>query len=143
MFSLTSANAIFMLSIPPLYPTPIQIQGFAADNVFGTSPVPSAEISMGVDGKMSAGFVFAPIPMQVNLQADSASNQVFDDWYDAQQTILDGYYAAALMSLPAIGKKWAMTRGVLGEFPRFPPVGRILQPRQFTITWERVSPAPI
>lgn len=142
-FSLTAANAVFMLSVVPLFPVPQRIQGFAADDVFSTNPVQSAEIVMGVDGIMSAGFVFAPTPMQITLQADSQSNQIFDDWYDAQQVSTDGYYASGVMMLPSIGKKWDLVRGALGEFPRFPPVGRILRPRQFTITWQRMTPSPI
>jgi len=141
--SITAANAIYMLSIIPVFPIPVQLQGFSADDVFGTDPQTVAETSMGVDGKLSAGFVFNAVNQNVTLQADSASNDVFDAWQTAQQVIKDTYRAQAVITLTAIGRKWTLTNGVLTTYPPLPDAKKVLQPRRFGITWEAVFPSPV
>lgn len=143
MGSITSANAVYMLAIPPLFAVPIQLQQFAADNIFSTDPVQVAEIQMGVDGVMSAGFVFNPKVQNISLMGDSPSNQIFDTWQTSQELIKDTYRANGIVLLPAINKKWTMTNGVLTTFPPIPDAARVIQARRFTITWEKVQPAAI
>lgn len=141
MASITAANATFLLTIPSVFPVPQQLQGFAADDIFSTDPLESAEILMGVDGKLSAGFVFVPPKQGIFLQADSPSNAIFDAWYAAQQTVKDIFFADGLVQLTSIGTKWALIRGVLSTYPPIPDAGKTLKPRRFGITWESVSPA--
>ena len=143
MGSITSANAIYMLAIPPLFAVPIQLQGFSADNIFVTDPVTIAETSMGLDGILSAGFVFNAKTQSISLQADSASNNMFDTWVAAQELIKDTFRANGVVLLTAINKKWTMTNGILTTYPPIPDAARTLQPRRFTITWEKVQPAAV
>lgn len=142
MVSITSANAVYMLSIPPLYLVPQQLQGFAADDVFGTDPLANAETLMGVDGRLSGGFVFSPTMQNITLQADSRSNDIFQNWREAQIAALETLIANAVILLPSLGRKWTMTRGFLTQFPPLPDTKRVLQPRRYQITWESFSPAP-
>lgn len=139
--SITSANATILLAIDGVFPIPQQIQEFAADDIFDADPLEAAEVSMGVDGRLSAGFVFVPVKWNITLQGNSQSNNVFDDWYNAQQVIKDTYRASGIVILPAIGRKWVMNNGVLTTYPTMPSAKRTLQPRKFGITWESVSPA--
>jgi hypothetical protein len=141
--SITAANAIFQLDIPDLFAAPQQLQGFAADDIFGTDDQETVQTSMGVDGLLSAGFVFVETRQRITLQADSASNDVFDQWNGAQQAALDAFPASAVVILPALRKKWQMTRGFLTSYKPIPDAGKILRPRTFTITWQRNGLAPI
>lgn len=143
MGSITSANAVYMLAIPPLFAVPLQLQGFSADNIFTTDPVTIAETSMGLDGIMSAGFVFNSKTQSISLQADSLSNVLFDNWVAAQELIKDTYRANGVVLLTSINRKWTMTNGVLTTYPVMPDAARTLQPRRFTITWEKVQPAAV
>lgn len=143
MASITSATAIVMLSIPPLFPIPQQLQGFGADDVYDTDPLESAEVSMGVDGRLSAGFVFVPVRQNYTLQADSPSIFVFDAWWAAQQQARDIYYATGIVVLSSVGKKWAMTRGVLSSYKPLPDAKKKLDPQKFAITWESTFPAVV
>ena len=93
MASITSANAVLMMSVNSIYSTPVQIQGFSADDVFDVEPLQSAEVLMGVDGIQSGGFVYVSVKQSIALQADSASNVVFDTWWAQQQARGDIYYA--------------------------------------------------
>lgn len=141
--SITAANATFLLAIAGVFPTPQQLQGFAADDIFSTDPLEAQQVLMGVDGKMSAGFVFVEVKQSVTLQADSASNFIFDAWYQAQQVARDTFFATGIVILPGIGQKWAMANGVLSSYPPMPDGGKILKPRKFGLTWESINPALI
>lgn len=136
--SITSANAIYMLSIASLYGAPQQLQGFAADDIFDTGSINPAEVIMGVDGKLSAGFVPVAIPQNIMLMANSASIDLFDNWYQAQYIARDIYFAQATIVLPSIGKQYTMTNGVLQGYAPIPDAKKVLQARRFSIVWESV-----
>lgn len=141
MSSITGANAVIMLSIPLLFPVPVQLQGFAADDVFTTNAIQNAETLMGVDGRMSAGFVFVSVEQQYSLQADSESLFFFEQWYAAQQVARELFRANGVVLLTAVGKKWTMTNGVLSSHKPIPDTKKLLQPQQNSITWESVLPS--
>ena len=141
MASLTGANAVYMLSIPNLFAVPQQLQGFAADDVFDTDAIESTEILMGVDGIMSAGFVFVPVRQNIALQADSPSTFIFDTWWAAQQQAQDVFFAAGTVLLTAVGKKWTLTKGALTGYKPIPDTKKLLQPQRFGITWQQIFPA--
>lgn len=139
--SLTGANAVITLSVPNLFVVPQQLQQFDVDNVFSGDALESAETVMGVDGFMSAGFVFVKVTQQFHLMADSPSIRFFDDLWSAQQQIRDIYRINGTVLLTTLGKKWVMTRGVLSNYKPIPDIKKLLQGQNFTITWERLIPS--
>lgn len=143
MGDITGANAVFMISITDLYPAPVQLQGFAADDVFDTDPLESAEVLMGVDGFLSAGFVFVPVKQNITLQADSASNLIFDAWWTANQTSQSVFFANGFIQLQNISTQWAMVNGVLTTYPPTPAVKKLLQPRRYAVTWQGITPSVV
>ena len=143
MASISSANAILQILVDTVFPVPIQLQGFSADDIFTTNPLESAETLMGVDGILSGGFVFVPVKWEVSFQADSVSNSVFDQWYQSEQAVKDVFQAQGALWLPSIGTKWALNNGFLTTFHAIPDARKVLQPRRNAITWESVSPAII
>jgi hypothetical protein len=143
MGTITGANAIVMLTIPGVFPQPQQLQGFAADDVFDTDAIESAETVMGVDGRLSAGFVYVPVNQTYALQADSESTFVFDNWWAANQVAQDVFRANGVVLLKAVGKKWTLTNGALTSYKPIPDTKKLLQPQRYRITWERIFPAPV
>jgi len=140
--TLTGANAIIMLTVPGLFDVPQRLQGFAADDVYDVDNIDSTETLMGVDGKLSGGFVFVPIKQNITLQADSDSAAFFESWYGAQQKVKDTYIANGRTTLNAVQRSYVMTRGFLSTNSPVPSVGKLLKPRKFTITWESVVSTP-
>ena len=143
MTDITSANAVFMLTIPSVLPIPQQIQGFAADDIFDFDDVDATDIVMGVDGILSGGMIFAPKPQNISLQADSASIALFDAWYNAQQAATAVFPAQGLVTLTSVGKSFALITGFLSRYKPVPDAKKILQPQKFRITWQSVLPVPI
>jgi hypothetical protein len=140
--SITSANALLFLSVTNLFTTPQQIQQFSADDIYDMPSIRSSEVSMGIDGTLSGGFVFVAIPQTLMLQANSPSNSFFEQWWLAQQVAEDVYIAGGSITLNSLGEKWTMTRGFLTGYTPAPRAGRILQPRRYEISWNKVVPAP-
>lgn len=140
--SITSANALLFLSISNLYNTPQQIQQFSADDIYDMPSIRSSEVSMGIDGVLSGGFVFVGINQTIMLQANSPSNAIFESWWTSQQVAEDVYIANGSITLNSLGEKWQMTRGFLTGYTPAPRAAKILQPRRYEITWNQVLPAP-
>jgi hypothetical protein len=138
---ITAADAVLTLSVPPLFTAPQQLKGFAADDVYNIPQIRSVETQMGVDGVLSAGFVYVPIPQEVVLQADSASNNFFDTWWTQMEATKTTYGASGIIILPGIGTKFAMLNGFLTGYTPAPAAKRVLQPRRFEVTWQTIQPA--
>lgn len=136
--TITAANSSFAISIPNLYPAPQNIQGYAADDAFSEDALDQAEIVMGVDGHMSAGFVFNPVKQTVSIMPDSPSMAIFENWQAAQRTAREVFPCNATITLPAIRRKYTLQNGVMTTGKPIPDVKKTLQPTQFSITWERV-----
>lgn len=142
MSSITGASATILLAVGTIFPVPVQLQGFAVDDVYTVDDIEPNETLMGVDGELSGGRVNVPIPWTVALQADSASNLFFDQWNAQEQATQQSYIATGIVNLFALGTKWVMTRGFLTRFKPMPDAKKLLQPRHYRITWQNVSPAP-
>ncbi|HVG90242.1 MAG TPA: hypothetical protein VNB54_02020, partial [Alphaproteobacteria bacterium] len=60
-----------------------------------------------------------------------------------QNTLREIVYGNGSISLPATGKKYTMTKGVLTTLKAAPTVAKTLQPIEYMITWESVSVSPL
>lgn len=143
MATITAANAVLMLAVTGLFPVPQQIQGFAAEDIYDTEDLETAETLMGVDGKLSAGFIYAAVKQKITLQADSASNDFFEALYRAEAAAREKYRIQGSIALRSTNKLYTMTQGVMSGYKPLPDGKKVLQPRPFTITWERVSPGAL
>lgn len=142
MADLTVANAIIVLVVPGVFNTPQQLQGFAADDIFNSPAIEAGEGSMGVDGVYSAGFVFKEISQDYNLQADSPSNLVFDEWYAFEQANRIKIPINGLTILTGLDTKWVMSRGFLMSYTPIVSGGKIAKPRKHEVRWNLVAPQP-
>ena len=143
MADITSANTVFIISVPLVLPIPQQLQGFAADDIFDVDDVDAMETMMGVDGHLSGGMIFAPKGMTVALQADSASIAFFDAWYAASQAATTAYAAQATVTFPSLGTSFGLLRGFLKRYKPMPDAKKVLQPRKFKIEWQSILSVPV
>ncbi len=141
--TITAANSQFALAIAGLYPAPQNLQGYAADDAFSTADVSNAQTVRGIDGKMSAGFVFADLQQTITIMPDSPSLSVFNNWMVAQLAAREVLIASATIILPSIGFKYVLTKGVLTQGKPIPDVKKVLQAVGFQITWESIVGAQI
>lgn len=137
--TITSANSVFTIVIPGLFPAPVQLRGYASDKAFTTEAIDLAEVQMGVDGRMTAGFTPNPTKQTVTLQADSPSKDIFTALIQAMKTAREVFYISGSISLPSTGESFTLTRGVLTNAKQIPDAQKVLQPVDYVITWESVN----
>jgi hypothetical protein len=140
--TITSANSVLMLAAAGLFATPQKIQGYAADAAFAFDEVENAETTMGIDGKLSAGWVAVEIPQKITLQADSVSMFFFDQVNDYEQTNREKLWLSGSLYIPSVGRKWSLVNGILKRYTPAPEAGKTLKPRTFGIVWESAPGAP-
>ena len=143
MSTITATNSILLISVGGVFPVPQQILGFASDDAFTFDAVDPAEIVMGVDGHMSAGYVPVPKIQSITIMPDSPSLSFFETWLAAMDRASEIFFANGSITLSAIGRKYTMTRGVLTSIQPAPGVKKTLQPMPYKLTWESVLPSPV
>lgn len=140
--TLTSANAKLLIAVDTIFPIPIQIAGFSTDDMTDMDAITPKETVMGIDGRLSAGFVPVPVTQNIVLQADSSSIDFFENWFTYEQQARETYFASGSLLIPGVQKGYAMTRGVLTGYAPIPALRKTAQPRRFSIVWQTVTPAP-
>lgn len=140
--TITAANAILLISVAKLFPVPQRIQGFSADDMASVDATDNAETSMGVDGRLSAGWVPVPVRQTIVLQADSLSNDLFEQWAEYERNAREKLIATGTQMVLATNRQYAMSRGFLRSIPLVPSLGKTLKPRSYVLEWESVTPAP-
>lgn len=140
--TLTTANSSFTLQVVGLYPVPQIIEGYSTDESFMAEDVTTGEAQMGVDGKLSAGFIPYSTTLKFVLQADSPSMPIMDNILAAQVAAREMYVCNSTIVLQGNGDKYALTKGFLLKASPMAGSKKILQPRSFEITFENCSKAP-
>jgi len=138
--SITSADSIFALTVTNLFPSAQTLEGYAADAMFALGDTEMAQSVRGADGKLSAGFVFGEYLQTITIMPDSPSRQIFETWQLTSLTAKAVFRCNATIILPAIGKKFTLTNGVLQRAKTMPDANRVLQAMPFQINWENVVP---
>jgi len=139
--TITSANSVFTITCAAFLPAPHQLKGYATDKAFITENLVLAETMMGVDGRLSVGYVPNPVVQTVSLQADSDSKSVISAIAQYIKTRRETLWIEGRIDLPSINESFVLRRGTITEFKQLPDAQKILQPVEFKITWESIDPA--
>lgn len=141
--TITSADATFVISSSDFALAAVILEGYAADAAFAMDNVATAETSLGVDGKLSAGWVPRSYPQTITLQPDSPSRPIFNAIVGAQDAARTVFRLNGVITLPGNQYSHAMNRGVLKNITPMANAQRILQPMTFQIEWESVTTIPL
>lgn len=137
--TITSANSVFTIVVAGLFPAPVQLRGYASDKAFTTEAIDLAEVQIGVDGRMTAGYTPNVVKQTISLQADSPSKDIFTAMIQAMKTAREVFYISGSIALPSTGESFTLTRGILTNAKQIPDAQKVLQPVDYVITWESVN----
>lgn len=137
--TITSADSIFSLTVTNLYPTAQTLEGYAADAMFALGDTELAQSVRGADGKLSAGFVFGEYLQTITIMPDSDSREIFETWVQMSRSAVAVFRCNATIIMPAIGRKFTLTNGVLQRVKSMPDAQRVLQAMTYQINWENVT----
>jgi hypothetical protein len=139
--TLTTANSTLALTTEALFPAAQRLQGYAADDAFDFDAVENGEYSMGIDGKLSAGFVYNEIPFTITLQADSASLTLFEQIWQYEYTNRTKLQQNLTVTVPAVSKRYNLVNGFMKSY-KAPAGKKILQPGVVVFVFNQLQPSP-
>lgn len=133
--NITAANAIYFITAPPLYPTPQQLQGWGVAEAFDTEQAETAEVQIGVDAFVAAGWLPRVTRQTLTFLAAAPSIDIFEQLVMAQDQLQQNFSLAGQITIIATGRKYNLPDGTLTRFPALPNARRVLDPRRFEIIW--------
>ena len=134
--TITATNAVFTLTVPGIYDSPVKIEGFSTDAAVNAEQTNPAVAEMGVDGHLSFGWVPVPTVVTITLAADSPSLEIFENWDAYQKAAREVYACAAQFTVPGLGKTYTGARGVMTAMQPVPNANKTMQSAAFSITFE-------
>lgn len=139
--TLTVANSSLSMTVEALFPQAQRIQGYSADDAYDFDNVENGEYSMGIDGKLSAGFVFNEVPFTLTLQADSPSLTLFEQIYLYEVNNRTKLQLDITLTLPGIARRYDLSTGYMRRF-KAPSGKKILQPAVIEGVFSRLAVSP-
>lgn len=137
--NITSANAVMVMKVEKLYPQGVRLEQFSTDAMVTQSDETFAETRMGVDGQMVAGYVDQVKTLTVTLEPSSPSIEAMDSLIRAMRTNRSVYEVTMVISVPAVGKVYTYSNGVLKTGKLLADIQQTLAPLQYTFDFESVK----
>lgn len=138
---ITSANSTFVISASSLAIASVALEGYSVDTAWDLEDSEVAVTQIGVDGKMSAGYVPRLYPVTFTFAPDSASISVFETIVTTQDVLKSPVEVNGVLQIPSINKSYTFMRGVVTRGKMLPGGGRVLGQQAFTITFNSCKPA--
>ncbi|MEE8658522.1 Structural protein [Acetobacteraceae bacterium EV16G] len=140
---ITSADAIFTLTIQPLFSAPITLENWGTDRAWEVSSYAATDSRMSIDGYLNKGFQHRPVEMSLTLEANSPSNAVFEAIEEYQKAMTTVVILGGELRLPGLHRKYTFDDGhVIGMTP-LPGGASMLEARTYNLRWRRIIPAGI
>ena len=139
MNNITSANATAYMTVKDLYPSGFALNNFSTDQAVDQSEDTIAETRMGVDGYMAAGYVPSIKAVTIQFEAGSPSVAYLNNLYLAAQKNRRTYEVTLVVRVPAVGKTYTYTGGVLKTGKALPGLKKVLDPVSYGFDFERLT----
>ncbi|MDY3115983.1 MAG: hypothetical protein SOR95_08420 [Sutterella sp.] len=134
--NVTSANLSATMVVDELFPAGFNLEMFSTDAAITVDAVVATEARMSVDGKLVGGVTPAPKVVTITIEPASPSLPYFVDIVRAYETTLTPFKVELTVTLPAIGRVFTFTNGLLTSYPPMPGAAKTLQPLAFQFTFE-------
>lgn len=138
---ITSANATLVITVSSLAIVSLKMEGWNVDNAWALDDAETAVAQIGVDAKMSAGWVPRLNPLTLSFAPNSPSVPSILAIINAQDVNMTIYTLQGVLTCPSIGRAWTLQNGVITRAKVFPDGQRILGPQSFQLTFEKTMPA--
>lgn len=137
--NITSANAQMYLVVDQLYPAGVPITNFSADSMMTSDDMEIAQVRMGVDGGMAAGYVANPYAVTITLEASSPSLETMQSILQAMKVNKRTYECKLVVAIPASGQVHVWSHGVLTNGNPVPAPKKVLDPTSWKSQFQDYS----
>lgn len=136
--NITSANATAIMVIDTLFPVGFALEAFATDQSISMGEDKVTETRMGVDGKMSAGFVSSIKSVTISFEEHSPSVIFLNALYTAMQANKKIYEITLVVTVPSVNCVHTFTGGVLNTAKPFADHKKVLDPVNWIFDFEKL-----
>ncbi|GBQ07281.1 phage tail fiber protein [Saccharibacter floricola] len=140
---LTSADAVFTLTVQTLFNAPITLENWAAAKGWESQSLKLADTRMSMDGKLNKGFVPSALDMTLHFSPNSNTYKLFDTIATAARQGQTVYVLNGEITLKGLGRKYTLINGVLMEYNAVPNASEMLDDVTVHIRWESILPAGV
>ena len=140
---ITSANSTLIITVSALAIASVAMEGYAVDNAWALDDAEMAVAQVGVDAKMTAGWVPRLNALTLSFAPNSPSIATLLAVVTAQDTDRTIYTLQGVLTCPSIKKSWTLSNGVITRAKVIPDGSRILGAQSMQITFESARPAVI
>lgn len=137
MNNITSANATAYMVVKDLYPAGFALNNFATDQAIDEAEDTIAETRMGVDGFMAAGYIPTIKTVTITFEATSPTVPYMNNLYLAAQKNRRTYECTLVITVPATGKTYTYSYGVLKTAKALPALKTVLDPVSYAFDFEK------
>lgn len=141
--SITAANAQMTITVAGLFTSPQRIEAFSVDDAFDSEAVENKEVVKGVDNFITAGWLPTLPKLNISLLPNSASNDLFDQWYQTEQQLKSVLVAQGVITVPGLARQYTLLNAYLFSFMHLAPAKKTLQARKHVLILDDISYAPI
>lgn len=135
----TSADLSAWLTIEEIAPAGFQLSQYSTDAGIVAESVQDVQAEMTLDGHLVVGYTPNPQVVTLTLQPTSPAIPYFRELILTQKTRRRPLEIGLTVTLPATGRSYSFTSGVLTQSQAMPPVNRVQDPLTFQITFEGVE----
>jgi hypothetical protein len=136
---ITSADATIILTVAEIFPAGFPLEKFSADQSITAEEETFAETRMGVDGHMAAGWLPTIKAVTIMLEADSISVIAMNQIVTAQQSLRRTLRLHMLVTIPAQGRAYFYTNGILKSGIVVPNLKSVQEPLTYKFDFENRS----
>jgi len=137
--NITSANSsVSILSTNGI----TDFEGYTAEDIFSVDSVNFTETRIGVDGKMSAGWIPQIKTVTFNFEASSNTIQSLLNLYTIAEATRTPVFVTMTVIIPAVNKKF-ICEGVMTEAKPMYDAGKTLKEMPFKFAFESIIPMQI
>lgn len=140
---ITSADAVFTITIKTLFNAPIRLENWSANRAWEGQNLRLADTRLSIDGKLNKGAVPAAYDMTLNFSPNSNAWDVFDALQTASRQARTVYELNGELLLKGLNRKYTFVSGCVLDISAVPNGGELLEERSVHIRWEDVLPAGI
>ena len=134
--NITSANAVLVLGVEELYPVGVQLTNFSTDQMLSSDDMEIAQVRMGVDGGLAAGYAPTPFSLTITLEASSPSLTVMQSLLMAMKTNKTTYKCSVTLTIPSIKQVHFWRNGVLTNGNPVPAPKKVLDPTSWKFVFQ-------
>ena len=137
--NITSADAVVIMRVETIYPTGVELTGFATDSMWDVAQQVMAEVKQGADGQTYAGWIPQLKEITFHLESPSPARGYLQNVAATQEKNKTVYATELEITLPALKERFKLYSGALQAGQPIPTAAATLQAGDWVFKFGKVD----